>query len=269
MKFDIESLKNALKTESKIDRIEAFMNMEDVGRQANKYIRQFMQKKENLEIFVSLVGRPHDVDSRVSWKPLGRINMHDETIFSNYKDFNLMEKKKFTQLVYINKHFELKNIYRSYAALRILLYKHNLNLILETVPEAFSRIVVQLKEAFYTKNNACPSHAVILLKALLSFDAEKTLELVQEHQLLVLLLQEIENREVSELLFKLITNDRDSLSRRLHRQFIKHLIESKFLEALLDMQNFSRAKLDRLLLQVAREGARAQRELSPRDSLPS
>lgn len=68
MNLNFDDFKSALKTESKIDRIEAFMNTEDIYIGSNKNIRNFLNKKDNLEVFVSLISRPHEVESRIWWK---------------------------------------------------------------------------------------------------------------------------------------------------------------------------------------------------------
>jgi hypothetical protein len=68
LNLNFEDFKSALKTESKIDKIEAFMNTDDIFIGTNKTIRGFLNKKDNLEVFVSLVSRPHEVESRIWWK---------------------------------------------------------------------------------------------------------------------------------------------------------------------------------------------------------
>lgn len=70
MNLNFDDFKSALKAESKIDRIEAFMNSEDILIASNGTIRSFLNKKDNLEVFVSLIARPHEVESRVWWKPV-------------------------------------------------------------------------------------------------------------------------------------------------------------------------------------------------------
>lgn len=68
MNLNFDDFKSALKTESKIDRIEAFMNSDDIYIASNKTIRNFLNKKDNLEVFVNLISRPHEVESRIWWK---------------------------------------------------------------------------------------------------------------------------------------------------------------------------------------------------------
>ena len=65
MNLNFDDFKSALKTESKIDRIEAFMNSDDIFIGTNKSIRSFLNKKDNLEVFVSLISKPHEVESRI------------------------------------------------------------------------------------------------------------------------------------------------------------------------------------------------------------
>ena len=65
MNLNFEDFKSALKTESKIDKIEAFMNSDEIYISTNKTIRGFLNKKDNLEVFVSLISRPHEVESRI------------------------------------------------------------------------------------------------------------------------------------------------------------------------------------------------------------
>lgn len=65
MNLNFDDFKSALKAESKIDKIEAFMNSDDIYIGANKSIRNFLNKKDNLEIFVSLIARPSEVESRI------------------------------------------------------------------------------------------------------------------------------------------------------------------------------------------------------------
>lgn len=65
MNLNFDEFKKALKTESKIDKIESFMNTENIYISSNKSIGRFLNKKDNLEIFVSLISRPHEVESRI------------------------------------------------------------------------------------------------------------------------------------------------------------------------------------------------------------
>jgi hypothetical protein len=68
MNLNFEDFKSTLKIESKIDKIEAFMNSEDIYLSTNKGIRQYLNKKDNLEIIISLISKPHEVESRIWWK---------------------------------------------------------------------------------------------------------------------------------------------------------------------------------------------------------
>lgn len=65
MNLNFDDFKSALKTESKIDKIESFMSSDEIYIGLNKSIRNFLYKKDNLEIFVSLISRPHEVESRI------------------------------------------------------------------------------------------------------------------------------------------------------------------------------------------------------------
>ena len=65
LNLNFDDFKSALKAESKLDRIEAFMNTDDIFISTNKNIRSFLNKKDNLEVFVSLIARPHEVESRI------------------------------------------------------------------------------------------------------------------------------------------------------------------------------------------------------------
>lgn len=89
MNLNFDDFKSALKTESKIDRIEAFMNTEDVFISSNKNIRNFLIKKDNLEVFISLIAKPHEVESRIWWKQTQRISMDAREIFDDFREFNL------------------------------------------------------------------------------------------------------------------------------------------------------------------------------------
>lgn len=65
MNLNFDDFKSALKAESKIDKIEAFMNSEDIYISTNKNIRSFLNKRDNLEVFINLISRPHEVESRI------------------------------------------------------------------------------------------------------------------------------------------------------------------------------------------------------------
>ena len=41
------------------------MNSDDIFIASNKSIRSFLNKKDNLEVFVSLIAKPHEVESRI------------------------------------------------------------------------------------------------------------------------------------------------------------------------------------------------------------
>lgn len=99
MKLNIDDLKSALKTESKIDKIESAMNHEDICIDTNKSLKSFIAGKDNLDILISLISRPHDVDSRIMWKPNPKIApLSTAPIFDNYIEYNLVVTKK--QYVY-------------------------------------------------------------------------------------------------------------------------------------------------------------------------
>lgn len=68
MNLNFDDFRSALKTEARIDKIEAFMNSDEIYIGQNKSIRRFLNKKDNLEIFVSLIAKPHEVESRIWWK---------------------------------------------------------------------------------------------------------------------------------------------------------------------------------------------------------
>jgi hypothetical protein len=74
MNLNFDDFKSALKTESKIDKIEAFINSDEIYIWANKSIRGFLSKKDNLEIFTSLISRPHEVESRIWVSPILHFN---------------------------------------------------------------------------------------------------------------------------------------------------------------------------------------------------
>lgn len=58
MNLNFMDFKSALKAESKIDKMESLMNQENVSILENKGIRKFLEKKDNLEIFIALIARP-------------------------------------------------------------------------------------------------------------------------------------------------------------------------------------------------------------------
>lgn len=91
MNLNFDDFKSALKAESKIDRIESFMNLEDILIATNGTIRGFLNKKDNLEVFISLIAKPHEVESRVWWKPVQRLNMDAKELFEDFREFNLKQ----------------------------------------------------------------------------------------------------------------------------------------------------------------------------------
>ena len=62
---NIQSIKQALKIESWVDKIENFLN-----GVLNMQIDWFLTAKNNLEIIVGLIARPHEYDSWVKWEPI-------------------------------------------------------------------------------------------------------------------------------------------------------------------------------------------------------
>lgn len=236
MNLNFEDFKSALKTESKIDRIEAFMNTDDIFIAANKNIRNFLNKKDNLEVFVSLISRPHEVESRIWWKQTPRIPLEggstqsagiystssttqssnpggyigcSKEIFEDYREFNLKREnnyylydhKSLHKIDYINKNAELKNIYRSYNALQIFLAKDNLAIIIDHFEGALEKIILTLKDGFDLKNNANLEHVLILMKAIISERPQQSLNLVvREKKLVLLVIQLLENRHCYQFL---------------------------------------------------------------------
>mmetsp|Transcript_13851 Transcript_13851/g.9993 ORF Transcript_13851/g.9993 Transcript_13851/m.9993 type:complete len:82 (-) Transcript_13851:2150-2395(-) len=81
MDLNFEDFKTALKTESKIDKIEAFMNTDDIYISQNKAIKSFLARKDNLEIFVSLISRPNEVESRIEWSKSKLMRLSDPLVF--------------------------------------------------------------------------------------------------------------------------------------------------------------------------------------------
>mmetsp|Transcript_39881 Transcript_39881/g.38432 ORF Transcript_39881/g.38432 Transcript_39881/m.38432 type:complete len:114 (+) Transcript_39881:106-447(+) len=112
--------------------------------------------------------------------------MNDPAIFLDFREYNLKNSNnyylyspnKLNSIDYVNDHIELKNIYRSYIAFRILTAKDNLKLILSFYVNSLERIVTVLKDAMEVKNNACLEHFILLLKALIIEQPEDTLSLV-------------------------------------------------------------------------------------------
>ena len=209
MNLNFDDFKSALKAESKIDRIEAFMNLEDILIASNGTIRSFLNKKDNLEVFVSLIARPHEVESRVWWKPVQRLNLEALEIFEDFREFNLKnannyflyDSRSLNKLEYINKNAELKNVYRSYNALMIILAKDNLELILNRFEGSLEKIVITLRDAFEVKNNANIEHALILLRALICERPNEVMRVILgEKKILLPMLLLLENRCVLKFL---------------------------------------------------------------------
>lgn len=134
MNINFDEFKSALKAESKIDKIEAFMNMEECLIDRDKKIRRYLSQSDNLEIFISLISKPHEVESRVWWNELSRIDMKDRLIYENYREYNLRrtnnyyyyDARKLHKMEYINKNPEIKNIFRAFNTLKICLTGKNL-----------------------------------------------------------------------------------------------------------------------------------------------
>ena len=130
---------------------------------------------DNLEIFTALISRPHEVESRIWWKPIDRVNLRSQLLYHDYREFNLMrannyylyDMNKVHKLDYNNKNPELKNIYRSYNAVTIFLEGKNLDLILMEFKDSHTRIIQTLKEGMLIENNASMEHICLLLKAMI------------------------------------------------------------------------------------------------------
>ena len=202
MNLNFDDFKSALKAESKIDKIEAFMDSEDIYIQTNRQIRSFLSKKDNLEVFVTQISKPHEVDSRIWWKQSSRIDLDSKQIFEDYREFNLANANnyylydhlKMNKIDYINKNNELKNVYRSFVALQIFLAKDNLDLILDYFDTSLQRIITQLKDAFDPRNNACLEHVMTLIKALIiNRPKESILYIVGVKKYPLLMLKLLEN----------------------------------------------------------------------------
>jgi len=204
MSLNFEDIKSALKTESKIDRIEAFMNSDDVQVEMNKNIRHFLNKSDNLEIFTSLVSRPHEVESRVWWKPIKRIPMKDRRIFEDYREYNLVKHNnyylydynKLHKMDYTNKNPELKNVYRSFNALSIFLTGSNLEIILDSFKDAHSRILLTLRDALEPKNNASLEHLCLFLRTLIVERAPETMDILLEYKYPILMIPLLDSQPI-------------------------------------------------------------------------
>ncbi|CDW82096.1 UNKNOWN [Stylonychia lemnae] len=255
MNLNFDDFKSALKTESKIDRIEAFMNSEDIFISTNKNIRGFLNKKDNLEVFVSLISRPHEVESRIWWKPSQRISLDSREIFDDYREFNLRNQnnyylydhKSLNKIDYINKNSELKNIYRSFNALQIFLAKDNLEIILDRFEGSLEKIILSLKDAFDPKSNANIEHCLILMRALISERPDESLELlIQTKKIILLMLQMIENRFVYSFFNQLLLRPQTlMIDLEIYNEFVlRELMECKFFEILIELTTLSNAKLE-------------------------
>jgi hypothetical protein len=200
MNINFEDFKSALKAESKIDKIETFMNAEDVQIDKNKKIKTFLGQPDNLEIFISLISRPHEVESRIWWNDTYRIDMKDKLLFENYREFNLRNSNnyylydihKVHKLDYVNKNAEIKNIYRAYNALQICLTNKNIHLILD-IPGAFDRVMTTIIDGLHPKNNASIEHCTTFIKAVLVEKPMETVKFLISRRVPVLLLNLLDN----------------------------------------------------------------------------
>lgn len=98
----------------------------------------------------------------------------------------MYDYRSLNKLEYINKNAELKNIYRSYNALMIMLAKDNLDLILTRFEGSLEKIVLTLKDAFDIKSNANIEHAMILLRALITDRPQEVLSLILGEKKIIL-----------------------------------------------------------------------------------
>ena len=177
------------------------MNSNDVQMNINKSIKQFLMRSDNLEIFISLISRPHEVESRIWWKPVMRIDIKSPLLYLDYREFNLMrannyylyDMNKIKKLDYCNKNPELKNIYRSYNAVTIMLEAKNLENVLASVKDSHRRLIEALKESMIIENNACMEHVCLLLKTLLIKKPAETISLMVEENLFILMLEHFNN----------------------------------------------------------------------------
>ena len=104
-----QSIKQALRREAKVSKLEKVLN----GDGSDDIEDQFrnLKAKDNLEILISLIARPHEIDCRVKWAEIMESELNDPLITRD-----LFKK----QNVDVNKSVTLKNIYRSYKALSFL-----------------------------------------------------------------------------------------------------------------------------------------------------
>eukprot|EP00347_Sterkiella_histriomuscorum_P002617 403367450 len=260
MNLNFDDFKSALKTESKIDRIEAFMNTEDIYISSNKNIRNFLNKKDNLEVFVSLISRPHEVESRIWWKQTQRISLEDKQIFEDYREFNLKnqnnyylyDNKSLNKIDYINKNAELKNIYRSFNALQIFLAKDNLEIILERFEGSFEKIILTLKDGLDIKNNANIEHVLMLMRALISErPAESLNQIIGEKKYILLVVSLLENKYAYQLINQLLFRPQTlMIDRDAYDCFIvEKLIDCRFYEILIELTTLSNTKLEQAIFE--------------------
>ena len=93
----VETIKEALRKEARVDKLEQYLNGQTEWTDG-KVIRH----RDNLEVLINVISKPHEVDSRTHWQPL------TEEECENHLVTREMHRKPFVD---VNKQMGLKNIY--------------------------------------------------------------------------------------------------------------------------------------------------------------
>eukprot|EP00826_Nyctotherus_ovalis_P001266 TRINITY_DN10184_c0_g1_i2.p1 TRINITY_DN10184_c0_g1~~TRINITY_DN10184_c0_g1_i2.p1 ORF type:complete len:293 (-),score=89.23 TRINITY_DN10184_c0_g1_i2:601-1479(-) len=151
--------------------------------------------------------------------PKKNIDLKDPLLLENYYTFTLpnknelfsYDKSKFCLIEYINMYAELKNIYRSYLATKILTSSFNVKLLLESKAIADSLqqlvdiIIENTKEGLNKMYYANIEHFVVVFKEFLGMDMRAVLGACRKHLVIHRCIELLENPLIHQFLIFIMT----------------------------------------------------------------
>jgi len=206
---------NTMKRRSEIiASFEKLLNNGNILFSQNKYLFKLLLKKENFETFFKLISFPHEYNSKQRWISYPQINIYSKLCMTNFFTNAFSKSKDYDSSINIfdiesiNKISSLKNIYRSYAALTILLQESNMDMLIKKYDDEilFSTALSSASLGLIVDNRANLDHVTTLFKIFLFKNPLLTIKYFQFFNIFELYLDHLGNVSVLSIFQQFLSN---------------------------------------------------------------
>jgi len=211
IKAQIQQFNKTLKEEKMVDRLEKWMNEGSLNLSENAKFLEYLKRPEYFHLLCGLIGRPTQYQCSVTWMSKVNLDLNDPILFANYKSFTIPAKNdlfsfdfsRFNQIDYINLHGELRAIFRSYIAIKVITDPKNSKLIIDSgIKPQFiiETCIEEAKDAIKKSSGANVEHFLVLMNYCLKLNQKITLESLIKYDVLKMCSDIIENQLIQKFI---------------------------------------------------------------------